>query len=57
MIQLPGDAELLIEDRNNYLYAEVSGPNDNFEISMAYWTVIAEQCQARGTKHLLANAI
>ena len=53
VIQLPGNAELFIEDRNNYLYAEVSGPNDNFEISMAYWTAIAEQCHTRGTKRLL----
>lgn len=53
MIQLPGNAELLIEDRNNYLYAEVIGPNDNFEISIAYWTAIAEQCHARNTKRLL----
>lgn len=53
MIKLPGNAELLIEDRSSYLYAEVVGPDDNFEISLAYWTAIAEQCHARGTKRLL----
>ncbi len=53
MYLLPGNAQLVLEDRNNYLYAEVTGPDDNFEISMAYWTAIAEQCHLRGTKRLL----
>jgi hypothetical protein len=55
MYNLPGEAQLLFEDRNHYLYAEVSGPNDNFEISMAYWTVVAEQCRLRQTKRLLVH--
>lgn len=53
MYKLPGDAKLFIEDRNNYLYAEVSGPSDSFEITMAYWTAIAEQCHKRDTYRLL----
>jgi hypothetical protein len=53
MHKLPGEAQLVFEDRGNYLFAEVSGPNDSFEISMAYWTVIAEQCHLRKTKRLL----
>ncbi len=53
MYKLPGNAKLLIEDRKNYLYAEVSGPDDSFEISMAYWTAIAEQCHQRDSSRLL----
>jgi hypothetical protein len=53
MYKLPGEAQLVIEDRQNYLYAEVSGPHDSFEISMAYWAVVAEQCHLRKTKRLL----
>jgi len=53
MYTLPGNAKLLIEDRKNYLYAEVSGPDDSFEISMAYWTAIAEQCHQRDSRRLL----
>lgn len=53
MYQLPENTELAIEDRGNYLYAEVSGPSDSFEISMAYWTAIAKECHARGTSRLL----
>ena len=49
MYKLPSEAQLLFEGRNQYLYAEVSGPNDNFEISMAYWTAVAEQCRLRQT--------
>jgi hypothetical protein len=39
-----GGTELIFEERTSYLYAEVSGPKDSFEISMAYWKSIAEQC-------------
>jgi hypothetical protein len=53
VIQLPGNAQLVFEDRANYLYAEVTGPSDSFEISMAYWTAIVEQCHLRGTSRLL----
>ena len=53
MQQLPGNAQLFFEDRSNYLYAEVVGPEDSFEISMAYWTAVAEQCHLRDTKRLL----
>ncbi len=53
MHTLPENTELVFEDRSGYLYAEVSGPDDNFEISMAYWTAIAERCHLRGTKNLL----
>ena len=51
--KLPHNTELVFEDRGSYLYAEVSGPNDSFEISMAYWMAIAEQVHLRGTRRLL----
>lgn len=53
MYKLPENTELIFEDRSTYLYAEVSGPSDSFEISMAYWTAIAEQVHARGSRRLL----
>lgn len=53
MHNLPENIELRFEDRGSYLYAEVSGPADSFEISMAYWMAIAEQVHTRGTRRLL----
>ena len=53
MHTLPGKAKLKFVNRNNYLYAEVVGPVDSFEISIAYWTAIAEQCHPRGARALL----
>lgn len=53
MYTLPEDTQLIIEDRNNYLYAEVIGPVDSFEITMAYWTAVAKQCHLRDTRRLL----
>ncbi len=50
---LPNNAFLKIEERSQYLYAEVTGPIDSFEITMAYWTLVAQECHARNTKHLL----
>jgi hypothetical protein len=55
MYQLPDNVKLVIEDRNSFLYAEVIGPDDCFEISIAYWTAIAEQCHQRNTKRLLVH--
>ena len=53
MYKLPENTKLLFEDRGSYLYAEVSGPADSFDISMAYWMAIAEQVHARSTRRLL----
>ena len=43
VISLPPDIQLVFEDRPGYLYARVSGPRDNREISIAYWTLVAPQ--------------
>ena len=53
MIALPPDIQLVFEDRPGYLYAAVSGPRDNQQISLAYWSAVAEQCRLRGTRKLM----
>ncbi len=37
----------------DYLLARVEGEHDNFEITMAYWKAIAEECAKRHAKRLL----
>ena len=44
---LPPDIKLVFEDRPGYLYAAVSGPRDSHAISIAYWSLVAEQCRLR----------
>ena len=53
MTALPNDIQLVIEDRPDYLYAAVSGPRDSQEISQAYWTRVAAECQRRKARKLL----
>lgn len=53
MIPLPDDILIRYEDRVGYLYAEVTGPRDSHDITVAYWTQIAEQCRRRKAKKLL----
>lgn len=50
---LPPDISLVFEDRPDYLYAAVSGPRDSQEISQAYWTLVAAECQRRKARKLL----
>ena len=50
---LPPDIRLEFEDRPDYLYARVSGPRDNLEISIAYWTLVAEQVRLRKARKLM----
>jgi hypothetical protein len=50
---LPPDITLRFEDRHGYLYAIVSGPRDSDAISIAYWTLIAEQCRIRKASKVL----
>lgn len=50
---LPPDITLVIEQRPGYLYAGVSGPRDSQAISIAYWTLVAEQCRLRKVSKLL----
>lgn len=53
MTALPPDISLVFEDRPDYLYAAVSGPRDSQEISQAYWTLVAAECQRREARKLL----
>lgn len=53
MIPLPPDISLVFEDRAGYLRVKVTGPRDSHEISLAYWSVIADQCRARKTRKLM----
>lgn len=50
---LPPDIQLVFEDRPGYLYAKVSGPRDNREISIAYWTLVAEEVHRRKARKLM----
>jgi len=51
--RLPEDIRLAFEDRADYLYAEVSGPRDSNDISLAYWARIADECRSRGARRLM----
>ncbi|GAB1596915.1 hypothetical protein [Lysobacter claricitrinus] len=44
---------LRFEPREHYLFARVDGPEDTFEVSIAYWTEIEAECRARGVRRLL----
>lgn len=44
---------LRFEDRDDYLYAEVSGPEDSLQISLAYVRAIAVECERRKIARLL----
>ncbi|MEO6968648.1 MAG: hypothetical protein ABI132_09410 [Rhodanobacteraceae bacterium] len=41
------------EDRGDYLYAVVDGPEDKLEVCIAYWKAIAAECERRGARRLL----
>ena len=45
--------ELALEQREHYLFARVDGPEDTYEISVAYWSRLRAECEARGTRRLL----
>ncbi|KFN42860.1 hypothetical protein [Arenimonas oryziterrae] len=44
---------LHFEQRPNYLYAVVSGPEDSLEITLAYWREIAVECLTRRATRVL----
>ena len=44
---------LRFEDRTDYLYADVSGPEDSLAITTAYWREIAAECARRHATRLL----
>lgn len=41
------------EDRTDYLYVEVTGPEDSLAITLAYWRAVAAECSRRNTTHLM----
>lgn len=53
MNSLPPDIQLRFEERPGYLFVDVSGPRDSFEISLAYWREIVAQVERRRTTHLM----
>ena len=46
-------ASIEFEDRGEYLYAYVTGPKDNEEISIDYWQRVIAECKKRGVDRLL----
>lgn len=44
---------LRFEDRGDYLYAAVDGPEDSPDITIAYWRELNAECRRRGTRRLL----
>jgi len=53
VISLPEDIRLVFEDRPGYLYAHVTGPRDNEQISLAYWSAIVEEIRRRNSRKLM----
>lgn len=52
----PGHSwRLQFEDRTEYLYADVQGPEDSLAITTAYWQRIAEECRRRGLRRVLVR--
>lgn len=45
--------ELTFDYRDGYLFAQVVGPEDTLEISLAYWAEIAAECAVSGVRRLL----
>ncbi len=45
--------DLILERRALYLFAKVSGPRDTLQISIDYWTEIAEECARSSIERLL----
>ena len=45
--------DLSLDRRDHYLFARVDGPEDTYEVSVAYWSRLRAECEARGTRRLL----
>lgn len=51
---LAGDGFILTFTwHGDYLRAQVDGQHDTFEISLGYWTLIADECHRRATQRVL----
>lgn len=44
---------MTFSSHGDYLRAQVDGQHDTFEISLGYWTMISDECRARGARQLL----
>lgn len=53
MHSLPEDIRLVFQDRPGYLYAQVTGPRDSEQISLAYWSAIVEEIRRRKAHKLM----
>lgn len=45
--------ELHLDQRRHYLFASVYGPENTLASSIAYWAVLAEECERRRERRLL----
>ncbi len=46
---------VIYEERDSYLYAQVSGPKDSAEVSISYWKDVAAEARGRGLRRLLVT--
>ena len=46
---------LTFEERPDYLYARVEGEKDSYEISRAFWTEVAGECERLGASKVLVE--
>ena len=46
---------LTFEERPHYLYARVEGEKDSYEISHAFWTEVAGECERRRASKVLVE--
>ena len=44
---------LLVEERPDYLFAEVTGPQDSLEVSVAFWRQLADEAARRQAGKLM----
>ena len=47
--------QITFTDREEYLYAAVSGEEDSLEVSIAYWTEVLAEARERGKNKLLVT--
>jgi hypothetical protein len=47
--------QILFEDRDNYLFASVTGEKDSLEISVAYWTDVFTEMRIRNYNKVLVT--
>ena len=48
-------ADILFEDRPEYLHARVSGPRDSVSVSVDFWRRCIDECRRHGRNRLLVE--